>query len=375
MKEPHLNAGAASVHVLMDLALDLGYGRQIAQGIRRFRSKRPDWIFHNRNLLRMASMQNLLYHGAIGHFPDPAHRTALASLGIPYFVNVSNRSGDRWSACVISDDFAVGRMAAEYFLARGHRNFGYLREPWSHFALEREEGFLKRLRKAGVPKPQTWILHEFDPAAIDADLLPMALFAMSDDSAVRAIGKLQSAGYRVPEDVAVLGVDDDDLADVVSPVGLSSIRLAAGRIGFAACELLEQMINRGERDTGVYRFAPVEVIERRSTGGHPVAEPRLRRAHAFIEDNLTHLKRVEEVAAGVGLSRRSLDRLFIEHVEVSPADWIAQRRTERAETLLRETDYTVEHVAELVGFEDRRRLYRAFKKLNRPLPKEIRGRK
>lgn len=133
------------------------------------------------------------------------------------------------------------------------------------------------------------------------------------------------------------------------------------------------MINRGERDTGVCRFAPVEVIERRSTGGHPVAEPRMRRAQAFIKDNLTRLKRVEEVPAGVGLSRRSLDRLFIEHVEVSPADWIAQRRAERAETLLRETDYTVEHVAELVGFEDRRRLYRAFKKLNRPSPRKFGG--
>ena len=129
----------------------------------------------------------------------------------------------------------------------------------------------------------------------------------------------------------------------------------------------------------MYRFAPVEVIERRSTGGHPVAEPRMRRAQAFIEDN-PHAtsRRVEEVAAGVGLSRRSLDRLFIEHVEGLSRDWIAQTAaTERAETLLRgETDYkTVEHVAELVGFEDRRRLYRAFKKLNRPLPKEIGGRK
>ena len=74
----------------------------------------------------------------------------------------------------------------------------------------------------------------------------MALFAMSDDSAVPCHS--ETPGRRLPraEDVAVLGVDDDDLADVVYPGGgLSSIRLATGRIGFAACELLEQMINRG----------------------------------------------------------------------------------------------------------------------------------
>lgn len=135
------------------------------------------------------------------------------------------------------------------------------------------------------------------------------------------------------------------------------------------------MINRGEKDTGIYRFAPLEVVERRSTGGYPVADRRVRRAQAFIEDNLPHLASVADVAASVGLSRRSLDRLFAEHLQLSPADWMTLRRTERAETLFRETDYTVEHVAGLVGFEDRRRLYRAFKKLERPLPKEIRGRK
>ncbi|MDV7391536.1 helix-turn-helix domain-containing protein, partial [Arthrospira platensis SPKY1] len=174
------------------------------------------------------------------------------------------------------------------------------------------------------------------------------------------------------EDIAVLGVDDDDLANIISPVGLSSIRLPADIIGFTACELLEQMLTRGQPDSGIYRFAPIEVVERRSTGGRPVVEPRMRRAQAYIENHLPRLSCIDAVAKGIGMSRRSLDRLFAEQLQTSASDWIALRRADRAETLLRETDYTVEYIAELVGFEDRRRLYRAFKKLNRPLAQKIR---
>lgn len=367
------NVRISNCHILMQLALNLGYGRQISQGIKRFRAKRPDWIFHNRSLQSLIGVKTVTFDAAIGHFSDVEYKTALEQLGVPFYVNVSNRSPDVWCARVVSDDIAVGRMAADYFLNRGHRNFCCVQEPWSQFAVEREQGFRLQLKKAGIHEVAMWNLDEFNADHIQQGRLPVALFAMTDQSAVRVIGRLTDAGYSVPEDVAVLGVDDDDLASVISPVGLSSIRLPADRIGFTACELLEQMMNRGQLDTGVYRFAPLEVVERRSTGGRPVHDARMRRAQAFIEDHLSRLTSVDDVALGVGLSRRSLDRLFAEHLQVSPADWIALRRAERAENLLRETDYTVEYVAELVGFEDRRRLYRAFNKLKRPLPKDLRS--
>jgi AraC-like DNA-binding protein len=71
--------------------------------------------------------------------------------------------------------------------------------------------------------------------------------------------------------------------------------------------------------------------------------------------------------------RRTLERLFERSISLSPAAWLMQRRAEYAEKLFLETDYTVDHVAGLAGLEERRRLYRAFKKLGRPLPSLIRA--
>jgi LacI family transcriptional regulator len=365
-----------SCRILLDLALNFGYGRQMALGVKRFRAKRPDWLLQMRVLSTFSEVAShkQLFQGAIGHFYESSHQNIIETLDVPFYVSVSNRKIVHWCPRVISDDVAVGRMAADYFLARGHRNFAYLEEPWNYFAGERAAGFCERILNAGIDEPAAWGLDDFDVGMINPDRLPMALFAMTDHAALRIISKLLDAGYRIPEDIALLGVDNDDLVNLISPVELSSIRLASEPIGFAACECLEHMMQRGKLETGVRRFAPLEVIERRSTGGRPVTDPRVRRAQAFIEDHLQSMGGVDEVAVGVGVSRRSLDRLFAEHLQTSPADWVALRRAERAEILLRETDYTVEHIAELAGFEDRRRLYRAFKKLDRPLPREIRKR-
>jgi LacI family transcriptional regulator len=358
----------------VELALHLGYGRQVAAGMKRFRFKQPDWLFHMRGAAqsRQSDADKNHFQAAIGDYAERFNRRILDDLGIKFHVGVSNRTGIDWCARVISDDFAVGRMAADYLMARGHRNFAYLEQPWYQFAVERAAGFCDRLKQCGIHNISAWEEGIIDATTIDENHLPVALFAMSDHAALRAIVELLNAGYNIPEDFAVLGVDDDDLVNLISPVEISSIRLATDQIGFAACEWLEQMMQKGQSEKGVRRFPPLKVIERRSTGGRPVADARVRRAQAFIEEHLRRLGGIDELATGVAVSRRSLERLFPEHLGMSPAEWVTLRRAERAEILFRETDYTVEHIADLAGFEDRRRLYRAFKKLNRPLPNDIR---
>lgn len=367
--------GPQKVDIIMDLALGFGFGRQIAMGLKHFRTKRPDWFFRAEDVRSLPpGKAGQLASGAIGHFGGLAEREALVTSGLRAWVGVSNRLADDGSPRVIVDDRAVGHLAADYFLGRGYTNFGYLENPWNHFAKERADGFRKRLRKAGFREIHRFTKWEIHQAGKLAARSPLGLFAISDHGALEAITSLLGAGAKVPEDVAVLGVDDDEIINLVSPVAISSIRLPLEKLGFMACELLEGLLEGTARGQPILqRLPPLNVIERRSTQADVVSDARVRRAQAYVEAHLRSLAGVEEVALAVNLSRRTLERLFFEALGTSPGEWIMRRRAARAEQLLRETDYTVEYIADLAGFEDRRRLYRAFKKLRKPLPRSLRG--
>lgn len=356
--------------VVIELAEEYGYGLQIARGLKRYRVKRPNWIF-------MRCATELLHHiepgsviGAIGHYFFREHLEALKRNSVPFYVSVSSRGQPDWWPRIIPDDRAVGRMAAEYFLKKGYRNFGvsYLGE--MSFAIERTEGFRERLAEAGLMEPQLIGVEDRPP---DPLRLPMALFAVNDVRAHSHINRFIDLGIRVPEDISILGVDDDELVALYSPVPISSVRLPLEQMGFAACELLETMALARKQDYGTYRYAPVGVVERRSTEARAVLDGRVRKAQSYMEAHLADLAGMDALAEELSLNRRTLERLFERSIGMSPAAWLMQRRAEYAEKLLLETDYTVDHVAELAGLEDRRRLYRAFRKLGRPLPSVIRA--
>lgn len=356
--------------VAVELAEDYGYGLQVGRGLRRYRVKRPNWLFVRcvANQLVHADPQTLA--GAIGHYYSVEQREALRGSGIPYTVSVSSRGSAEWWMRIIPDDYEVGRLAAEYFIKKGYRKFGLSTLGQMSFAVKRGAGFRDRLAEAGLGAPELVRIDNFVPNGPD---LPMALFALNDARALSHINRFLDQGIRVPEDVSVLGVDDDELVALYTPVPISSVRLPLERIGFEACEALEGMMEAGQQEYGTCRLSPLDVEERRSTEAFAVSDGRVRKAQAYMESHLTELSGVDALAEQLHLNRRTLERLFERSIGLSPAAWLMRRRAEYAEKLLVETDYTVDHIAELSGFEDRRRLYRAFRKLGRPLPSHLRA--
>lgn len=360
----------AHQRVLIEMAEEYGYGLQVARGLSRYRVKRPHWIFQRCPAELIQHVPRGSYIGAIGHYHSAAQLQALKDCAVPYYVSVSSRGDEGWWPRVIPDDRQVGRVAAEYFLKKGYRNYAVSYLGDMRFALERAAGFCERLAAEGIQQVEPLGKDAWVPSA---DKLPLALFALNDVRALSHINRFVDAGLKVPEDVAVLGADDDELVALYSPVAISSVQLPLEHIGFAACELLEAMVSEGQQAFGTYRHPALGVIERRSTEGPAVADGRVRRAQAYIDAHLAELEGIDALAAALHLNRRTLERIFERSIGLSPAAWLMRRRTEYAEKLIAETDYTVEYVAELAGFEDRRRLYRAFKKMGRPLPSVIRG--
>lgn len=358
----------------MDFLWDYEYGQQMALGLQRYRSLHPDRLFLPAGLANLPQLEAGSVQGAIGHYGTREAYECLKEAGIPYVVNVSNREDLPLWRRLLPDDGAIGRMAAAYFLRKGYRNFAVLESPDHQYANDRMRGFEDALAEAGIPDvlrlktpiPDVW--NALSPP------LPLALFALTDRMAMTVLIHLQKLGLRVPGEVAVLGVDDDAMVAPLVAVPLSSVRLPLEKIGFDACVAMDQMLRAGKPSTALTRYAPLGVVERRSTETSAVTNPLIRKATAWMQERLTDLQDMNELAAALHMHRRSLDRQFVAAIGITPWEWLLRQRVDHAERLIRETDYTVDYVAELAGFETTVRLYRAFRKFGKPLPSALRKR-
>jgi LacI family transcriptional regulator len=341
------------------------YGRQIAMGIARFREHHLNWLFYETPDDSISDAPKFYFSGYIGFISNPEMGQRVRDAGIDYYVSVSNRSVEPILPQVINDDVAVGRMAAEYLLRKKFRNF--LLVTFNHgFAHERVHGFLSVLNERGLPDPRILSF----PAAIEhfphEAPKPLAVFCVNDGLALKLMNHLVEKGVHIPADVAIMGVDNDDSSQLYSPIPITSIKLNGQEVGYRACGLLLKMIQQRKKSETVVRVPPIEIIERHSTASSQIVDARLRRALDFIERNYMSELPVDLLAESCNTSRRTLEMLFNEHLGTSPLHWINRVRLDKAELLLQVSDYTIERIAEMVGFEDRRNLYRAAQNAQRP---------
>lgn len=358
--------------IMVDLYFSYGYNVQVARGISRFRSTRPHWTFvacHTNKLNK--SYRGI--QGAIGQFLNPEKDLpAFQKNGIKQVISVSNSRPQKFWSSVLVDDVAVGRMAADYFLRKGFRRFATLGIPGITFSDQRIEGFCARLAEKQIHHVPNLSRNDLAKLVKQPDRFPLALFKVTDHLAFNELRAILDAGIRVPHDVAVLGVDNDEMIEPFTPTPLSSIQIPGEEIGFQACELMERLLLGKESEPRKILLPPIGVVERTSTELIAVEDPRVRRVQLYMEEHLASIVSMEEVAQALHMHRRSMDRLFSRQLGITPADWLTGRRVERAEKLLLETNYTVDTIAEMTGLEERRRLLRACKKFSRPMPSVLR---
>lgn len=298
----------------------------------------------------------------IGPFPPDA----VSGLGAPL-------SGH---PCVTMDSRAVGEMAAEYFLGRGYRSFAYVGETqgmnWSE---ERRDGFLAALKAAGfgavvydgpkgVREKRSWDAERPRMIRFLRSMpMPAAVFAAMDGRARLVIDACMEAGLRVPEDVAVLGVDDDPILCMSCVPPLSSIRTGGFRRGFVAAELLDEMMH-GRKVEGVTLVEePLSVMTRGSTGYDAMRNPIIARALAFIRDRgATEGCTTIAVAAAAHCSRRYLEKRFRALLGASVRDLVLREKIERAKTLLEKGAMPIGDIPEACGIRCNSHLSVLFKK-------------
>jgi LacI family transcriptional regulator len=288
--------------------------------------------------------------------------------------NVSNFIGevDVKLPTVIPDDAAVGAMAADYFRGRGFLEFGFC-GPWDHgFSILRLGGFKKRVAELGGR------LHVCDARITDivkwAARLPkpIAVLGCNDQWAHQLLNDCRRAGIEVPNQLAILGVDNDDLINALVVPSLSSIELPTERIGFEAARLLDDLLDGAPRPTTPITIAPSGVVTRQSTDVTAVSDPDVLAALNFIREHADQLLRVEDVLEQVPLGRRTLERRFRVAMGRSILSEIRRAHVERAKQLLSATELSMNAIADACGFSNCSRLGITFRQLTGFAPGEYR---
>jgi LacI family transcriptional regulator len=295
--------------------------------------------------------RDVVAFGAPIVFVEPSHDMLAPDFplrGVPY---------------VTRDSHAIGVMAANYYLQRGYKSFAYVGEPDGfHWSAERRRGFEETLAKAGFgcAVHDTFTARERGNWPAERPRLiaflnglprPTAVFAPMDGRARLVLEACLTAGLRVPVEIAVLGVDNDQLLCSSTVPMLSSIRTGGYRRGLLAAEMLDNLMHgRPVRKSAVAQ-EPLSVVTRGSTGYDAMSDPVIARAITFIRARAPSGGiDVADIVRAANCSRRYLERHFRDRLGRSVRDELVRERIEHVKELLREGDMTVGEITEATGF-------------------------
>jgi LacI family transcriptional regulator len=361
--------------VLTFLPSGTGYAREILRGIALHCQLEGGWqmVPDSRLPGGWGTVQPGDFDGVIGILVDRVKLAHLDKLRCP-IVNVSSMGPIIPPTSVVTDNDAIGSMAAEFFLLRGFRHFAFCGMPFHGASTAREASFRARLAKdafetfttSAVPVSENrveWGTYLRRLGAWLADLpKPIGVLAVNDLRGRDLVDACHQLGLRVPDEVAILGVDNDIFLCETSFPMLASVDANLRRIGQAAGELLSSLMRGGKPPKAPLRIPPTGVIARLSADIHAVPDARVADAVRYIREHAGEPLRAADVARHVPVARRSLERRFRQALGRSLEDEIRMARIERAKQLLRQTTLSVEEVAERSGFHYQAHLSTAFKK-------------
>ena len=264
------------------------------------------------------------------------------------------------------DSGLIGEAAANHLLASGiFKSFAFLAPPnpapWSE---QREKTFSLNIRKCGFPC--TSLALDSSSSDLTQTLLslqrPIGLFAASDKIALAAFSIAETAGLKVPEELSIIGVDNDEsICESTSPA-LSSIAVVPDRFGYMAAKLLDELISHpGRLSRSVTLKGMPSVVERGSTPGTRPYGHLVEKAIAYIKYHATDKIGPNDVATHLKISRRLLDLRFSQMGQGTVLSAIRSHRLQAVGRMLLETSHTVDRISQACGYGSPNHLMKVFK--------------
>lgn len=363
------------------IAHEYSFGREKIKGIIDFYQKHSAWDIHRNEMSQpFVALQDLAGwdgDGVICEVYSDDDVESLYSLSMPC-VNTSSRTRVLNVPSVCMDNVAIGGIGAEHLVACKLDHFAFIGPMEFHHVSERYEGFVQTLDKAGAvcmqinyePRaPGRMHIPEelMSPAVLMDHLakleLPVGIMASSDRVGFSVLDACRKMGLRSPEDVALIGVDNDEMYCNLAYSSMTSIDPNAREIGFTAASVLNQMMNGELPESSRILIPPKRIFLRNSTDMMRSEYPEVARALRYIRNHANEFIDVTTVLDVVPVSRRWLEIKFKEEVGHGIYQEIRRVHIERAKELLETTDWAISRVSRESGFSSVERFEFAFRKV------------
>lgn len=375
--------------VAVMLQLWQNFDRSILRGIGAYVRERHNWLVFVEEVehQRIPDLGGWNGDGLIVNFDS--HSVARHVCGIDKPV-VGLGGGRGWHEehsgipYIATDDVAIGRMAAGHLLERGLTRFafcGYPRTRTNVWVTGRLQGFRQRLAEAGFECPvfngryRTAIQYSHIQRELVAWLrtlpTPVGLMGCYDYRARHVLEACKIAGLRVPDDVAVIGVDNDAVCDLCDPP-LTSIEQGCFQIGYTAATVLDGMMSGHKPKRLRHIIPPVGLITRASTDLVYVADPGMADAMRWIREEACRGLQVDAVAERLKISRSTLDNRFKKLIGRTADQEIRRVRLDRAKELLSRTSLPILEVARQAGYGNVQYLHAVLRRDSRTTPARYR---
>jgi LacI family transcriptional regulator len=365
------------------------YGRELLQGVRRYVTEHGPWsIFAEIRDLESkppAWLRTWDGDGILTRSVSQAMIAAVKAVGVPTIELRATKLRHQFPF-VGMDNKAIGEMCAEYLIERGYHHFGVYELTTEQFFEERSRSFSSHLKKAEFEchtfrqssnreKPMQWEKQQRLLGEWLKELpKPIAILACTDQLGFWLLDACTRVAVAVPEQVAVLGVENDETLCSMSNPPLSSARLGGERVGYAAAALLDRWMDGGRPPKKPTLLAPMGIETRRSTDMVAVADPMLGQALKLVRDRACEGLRVDDLLRQVPLSRSSMERGFRALLGRSPNMEIHRVKLQRVSELLAMTELTLDEIAARTAFAHKHYLASSFRKAYGITPGEFRKR-
>lgn len=370
------------------------YGRGILSGVAKFVREYGPWSIFFQDLNLCDDTPGWLRHwrgeGVISRLENRDVVDVIQRLKIPA-VSLRHIGPHSCMPSILTDNAAISQLCFEHLSERGFRHYAFCGFNGADYSDERRHAFAARVQQAGLPclvyteshKTMQRSTADYEGLGLKdggevADWIkhlpkPVGVMACNDMRGQHVLDACRAARLAVPEEVAVIGADNDEVVCNLCDPPLSSVVPDTGRIGYEAAALLQGLMAGDKTPPPHSLIKPTGIVVRRSTEVLALDDRQIVAAARFIREHACDGIDVSDVLAAVPMSRSTMDRRFTKLLGRSPKDEILRVRLDRVKQLLGETDLPLTHISEMVGLQHVEHLSRLFKLRMGATPSEFRA--
>ncbi|CAG7654351.1 XylR family transcriptional regulator [Paenibacillus allorhizosphaerae] len=360
-------------HVALIVETSNEYARGLLRGIKSYIREHKPWSIYlgeqSRGHIDLSWLQDWKGDGIIARIETPEIAEAVRSLSVPT-VNLSTSRFLPGLPCVETNNESIACIAAKHLMERGFKQFGYCGDTDFAWSNQRSTFFSQSVREAGFScyvyetgHSQSWLLDRKNLATWLSSLpKPIGIMACYDILGHKLLESCRLAGIAVPDEVSVIGVDNDELLCNLSDPPLSSVMPNTLSTGYKAASLLDRMMSGETIEPELYLIEPIDIVTRMSTDVVAMEDKFVSDAVRFIRNHAYENIKVEDILRYIPVSRRVLESRFRKLLGRTPHEEIIEVKVKLIKHLLSETELTLPIIAERIGFLNAEYMNVMFKK-------------